>query len=534
MKKYFLSFICFCVALCSFSQNIQDSNLQEDAWGWHGSLLSWRSLQSNPLGYKDGKLYIHAAPYKFEPHDSLYCYDVKKQALVSRVPNFGISAFSLDKGMKNFKIAYNSDNSRWEFKKETLTDVTLQTKSTDVLFSLDLPKNAGHSVISSVSPDSSKYAFFFTFEVEKKTYAHFYLIYNRLTDEIEKKSDLRVSSRLSFYSIYDVSVTDEGDLLLMVLSQDEKKSKKADDFYVEAMLYTNSGDVLKNGFAVPEGYKVQVMHPKALRDGKMFWVAALKSKEESVFYYSVADKKNFENVESHRYVLNDVWKEKQNVPLSRFSNLSIDYICQLDNGKIVFSGFPYIIVTICDKNGCRNNNSWGGFYVVSINPDGEFDKFNYVERYAKSLQSDTRSLQEDNLFYDMFNYGNDVYLLFNEAVKKVEANKMKAAYKQKDKKGYLLLNKIGEDGQKVINLSGSAPSTRMYNAYLGRVDNRFYVLTRNNDFGSVSYFDLPAVDAKDWTLKSSKPVKKVVVETPKVEAPVEKKQAVSRKRTVKK
>lgn len=534
MKKALLSLLAFATYLTCSAQTIKDSKLEEDSWGWHNSLINWRCLASHPCGIKDGLVYIKATPTKFLPHDSLYCYDPKTEQFTGKTSLDGGILLTDKYNIKQFKFEFEKESKVWKLDMETFAEKTLEKKSTKNILTFDLPKGTAYNLYRNISADSSKYINFLSIEVEKDVRRQYCIVYDRQTDEITKR-ELEITTKLPYYIIDNVHVTNEGDPLLTIRSYDKDKINKADNKCIEIQLFTES-NVEKTYRKIEKGESIKTVTAKELHDGRIFWAALTRTDKESYLYHSMTKKSDIEDCEVKRYEFSDMWKEHQKTSLTKYSQMDIDYVQELDNGKIVLSGFPYSIITTCTNNSCVNKNWWGGFYVMTINKENDVENCNLVERRAKKLNSLTASLQEMNIYYDAFTYGNDFYLMFNESTKKIEKGNVNAFYKIKDKEGYIMLYKLDEDGKSELkSISGSTASQRIYNRYLGHDGNKFYVLTRNNDLGSVSTIELPAVSTKDFTRRETK--KTIATTEVKKSTPAEKTtttvQSSRRKRTVK-
>lgn len=542
-RTTYILFMLLATAFAANCQTIKTTSLEMVEWGWHKNIIGWHSLNGCGYGARDNHLYFRTRTNRVQGlkvRDTLQCFNLSKGTIDATADGEGFPVLCADNSLKRFRGDYDKDARVLKLICDDLNPVSLATKSSETLLAVELVKHPDYALNFSVSPDSSKLGFFITAETDKKDFSHYFVVYDRLTHNVTK-SEIAFKTSLPFYQVTTARITDKGELFAVLSTYEKKKADNADR--IETYLVDSEGEALHAKFSLPDDKVYRSISTKVLHSGKMLWIACMRDKDRSgkiSLYYSLVDGKDFEDSQVMNYEFADIWLEKQGVGLKNYFGMDVDFITELDNGQIMLTGFPYKIITQCSRNSCWNLNSWGGFFNLSMSPDGTIEKCSYIERMAKRMKSDLRSLQEDDLWYDVFNYGNDLYILFNESVKKVEKGKQAASYKPGEKRCYIQMYHIGEDGENMINLSGSTPTDFAYNTMLGRVDNKFYFLSRNNSFGSVSYIELPVVQTKSYTRKAGHNVVKKVVEDKPAQAKVESGETTSkgktspRKRTVKK
>ena len=542
MKKI-VSLLLLCLSLlpAANAQTIKNSSLQVDKWGWH-KVLNMNLLESVCYGNLDGNIYFRTEAGRFMIKDSLYCYNMKSGNIVSKLEFDGFPCVTPNRTLKLFRKEFDKDTRVFKLFCDELNTKTLKTNSSKELFQISLVKRPDYAFSYSISPDSSKVLCLMTVETEKNDYSHYYVVYDLLTDEYEK-NEISFKTAAPYYYLSGCKITDKGEMVFILKTYDSKKAKtltNVETFWVDA-----DKEMQRSVFKMPEKSYLSSLNSQILHNGNMVLTILLRNGGNASgdfdLYYNIFEKSNFENEQYHKYHFNDVWLEKQKVALKVYSHMELSYITELDNGKVMLTGFPYKILTQCSNNSCVNKNSWGGFFNLEINPDGSFEKASFVDRFAKKLKTAVVPLSSVDIYYSVFPYGNNLYLLYNESVYKVKDGKPTYAYKPANP-AYITLYRLGEDGEKCFNLSGAEPTLFGCNNYLTRAGNKFYVLTRSNKYGSIGSFELPEVAVKDFTRRNGKaPVANAVekqektnsVETESKPAPAQTK-ANPRNRSVKK
>lgn len=423
-----------------------------------------------------------------KPRDSLFCYNLETGAIDSKTSFKGDFLLVSPEGSLNlFKKEIDKKNHTFRLYCDHLNPKTLEKGSSQKLIEVPLVKKSNYSCSYALSPDSLMALCFLTVETSKNIYTHYYVLYDLKTDDFEKNK-ISFKTTTPYYSVMDINLTNSGEMIFVLKTYKTKNPSSISN--IETLWFDRDGEYLKTLFSLPEGVSVKAFNSKVLRDGNLFFAAAVRNENyqsygEYDLYYSVFDKRMIDRdiVKYEKYHFDDVWLEKQDFSLKNYSRIDIGYINELDNGRIMLTGYPYSVI--------ENHYRWGAFFNLMFNPDGSLEKSSYIERMASFVPFSRQSTPSCiDAYYAAFAYGNNLYLLFNESVKKVESGKQDAGYKCTEP-AYLTLWRIGEGEDKNYNLSGTAPSDFAFNSSLSRRGNKLYVLTRNDSCASVGWLDLP-------------------------------------------
>ncbi|MBR6042942.1 MAG: hypothetical protein IKP37_09950 [Paludibacteraceae bacterium] len=492
MKRYIsILLLLFSLMLSVNAQTIQNSSVKISYVGWH-SESSPRRADSRCWGISGDKLYLSTWLLQngLKSRDSLYCYNLETGLIESKAASSGnFLCLCPDGSLKSFRNEYDWKERTFQVFCDNLNSRTLEKSSSQKLMEKVLAKNPNYSCSYSLSPDSSKIMCFVTVETEKNNYSHYYVLYDLKTDEFVK-NEVSFKTSSPFYSVMDINLTNNGEMIFILKTYKKKNTSSFSD--IETLWVDQEGDAQHTVFSLPEKTDLRYFNSKVLRGGNFVFTAVLRnlspvSGNGYDLYYSVFNKKMIEEgtVDYKQHRFDDVWYDKQGESVTLYRDLDVSNINELDNGKIMLTGFPCSLYD--------GNFKWGGFYNLMLTPNGTLEKSSYIERMARRLKiSMTRSPRYVDTYYDAFVYGNNLYLLFNESVKKVEAGKQNAGYKP-GSQAYITLWQVGADEEKAYNLSGSTPSNFAYNRFLARKGNKFYVLTRDFNRATIGSFELPEI-----------------------------------------
>ena len=545
MKKFYFLIMALC-CISVYGQELNSSKMQIENWGSHfrkigaGNTIPYYSMNVEPIGLMNNRIYFTLGMKRTDKLDSLYCYDIDKQEIVaSKKNNTGNCYFFSRSGLKNIHCKTDGDIIRYTL--SSINPNTLEEEDTHEIMGLERDKKADFDWYSSMSPDSSKLAVLVGVNEGKSARRDWWIItYDNIEDTYTKRTvSLKISQ--NYYTISSFDILDNGNILVVTESHDDEylyKSKNI-DFNIN-IIQENEGDD-NEMTVIHQDMNMEMLNLKTrcLHDGRIMVGLTQRHKKNKTDYelhYKLIDGKNIENSsELMKYEFPDIWLENQKVSLAKYDNMTIDNILETDNGDIYFTGFPCKIAL---GNGIRKS-SWGGIYCLQMDKDGTVEKLNYIERMTKGTRSTGyHTLTGMNMYYDCIKYGNKVYITFNENVDKIEKNDIKASYRQMDKENYVEAYEIGSEEMKKYSLTGDKRSELALNTYLGKIDNRFYYTARNQDYGTIVSVDFEKVKEIDHTKKK---VKKTAVQANKNEktsktsaSSASNKKSTTRKRTVKK
>lgn len=493
-SKAFL-FLSAC-ALNVSAQTLHTDNLQYKPFGFQKKLV----VPAREVSYSRGfiyndKVYFCAAPQSmerkgFEDRDSTYIYDPKKHTLVS-ANNAGYF-LNTSEHLYRFNLAKDGDNKKNHnvyLQKTAVSASNLAETSTTTVHEFVCPtkKNKDCYSLFCYSPDSTFLAHMFYWEPEKNADPEVYITtYNAKTDE---SNTVHASVN---YTPLDIEVNDKGESFLLTGKEKSMKVLKFTDNGKEAVYSQQiSFDFVEVGCTM-----------KWLQNNRMLFTyinrTSTKRLENLSVNYDIVDMDKMESVTGgfRKIVLADDWKTKQAKELADYNDLCLSDIVETEDGHVYFLGYPYSI-----KNWIQNNNnyqtysivSFGGMYVVSIDKDGNKGDTKFLNRYCSKEKVDWIDMEDRCMEPQAFAYGNNIYVIYNESIKKIQDSQSKKTYEQGDEDFHILLQRYGEDGEKSFDLTPSAAPEQAFSRIVAQNDNIFYFGTRANKSGSIYSVELPAV-----------------------------------------
>ena len=329
-------------------------------------------------------------------------------------------------------------------------------------FSINLGEKESVLQYVAVSPDNSKYAFCFIVLDRKNTMKKFMIMVFDDKGEIEWQENYNPDFSDKEVNMYDFQLTDDGKILLLVLSSSGKRK----DVPTLQLMSFHENEQITMDEEVP-AQVIQSMKVLALSNGNYFVGGYYAEKKgTTVGYFNMIFDPRSETLLSkkfHRF--NEDYFEKGFLGWGNlaFTNqmydVSCNYLFELDNGSVAMLGEQHRIVVVYSQKGPPSYRYFRKHIICNMfSLEGDKEGYEMVKR-SQALVSGRfiSDVSQYGLSFSPVIKGSDIYLLYNDNIRNFngKAKNWETINMNRPKMACTILAKISKIGnveRKVIML----------------------------------------------------------------------------------